>query len=66
MLSKVRKLAKTGRSDVQNKVGAVLKELLRRNGISREKYIGMKEGNKIVYIIIEENIVKKIIMHFVK
>ena len=38
-------LVETGRHDVRNKVGAVLEELLRRNGISHERYTNIKEDN---------------------
>ena len=41
-------LADTGRSDVRNKVGAVLEELLRRNGISHEKYPNINVDNNIL------------------
>ena len=37
-------LAETGRSAVRSKVGAVLEELLRRNGISHEKHTSIKEN----------------------
>jgi hypothetical protein len=41
-------LAETERSDVRTKVGAVLEELLRRNGISLNQYTIIKEDNNIM------------------
>ena len=41
-------VTETGRPDVRNKVDAVLEELLRRNGISGEKYTSIKEDNNIL------------------
>ena len=41
-------LVETVRSEVRNKVGVVLEELLRRNGISLERYTNIKEDNNIL------------------
>ena len=41
-------LVETVRPDVRNKVGAVLEELLRRNGISLERYTNIREDNNIL------------------
>ena len=41
-------LVDTGKSDVRNKVAGLLDELLRRKGISHERYITIKEDNNIL------------------
>ena len=40
-------LAETGKTEVRNKVAAVLEELLRRKGISHDRYTAIKEVNNI-------------------
>ena len=40
-------LAETGKTEVRNKVAAVLEELLRRKGISHERYTATKVNNHI-------------------
>ena len=39
----------TGKSDIRSKVAGLLEELLRRQGISNERYITIKEDNNILY-----------------
>ena len=41
-------LTETGKNEVRNKVAAVLEELLRRNGISLDRYTTIKEDNNIL------------------
>ena len=41
-------LVDTGKSDVRNKIAGLLEELLRRKGISHERYITIKEENNIL------------------
>ena len=41
-------LVETGKSDIRNKVAGLLEELLRRKGISPERYISIKENNNIL------------------
>ena len=41
-------LVETGKTEVRNKVAAVLEELLRRKGISNERYTSIKEDNNIL------------------
>ena len=45
-------LVDTGKSDVRKKVAGLLEELLRRKGISHERYITIKEDNNILYRIV--------------
>ena len=40
-------IAETGKTEVRNKVAAVLEELLRRNGTSLDRYTTIKEDNNI-------------------
>ena len=41
-------LVDTGKSDIRNKVVGLLEELLRRKGISHERYMTIKEDNNIL------------------
>ena len=41
-------LVDTGKSDIRSKVAGLLVELLRRKGISLERYINIKEDNIIL------------------
>ena len=42
-------LVDTGKSDFREKVAGLLEELLRRKGISHERYITIKEDNNILF-----------------